>query len=262
MRKLVNVFPLFLLLLWISGCVQQPIEGELTSQQLIDRAQKSAKIHTELAAEYLHRGQYRVAIEEVNGALNAVPRYAPAFNVQGLINMELNENHEAMISFQKAIRNAPKDPEINNNYGWFLCERFPEKMAQAIAHFKIALEDPLYETPEKSYANLGICELKRSNHSEALDYFHHALLINSDFSPAIVGLIEIDFKNGDLAAAKERLADLMRHSQPTPESLWLAIRIERAEGNRLEEDSYTFQLLKHFPESTEAMSLRKDRLKK
>jgi type IV pilus assembly protein PilF len=261
MSRMLFVFSLFLLVLLVGGCVQQPIGGDLTTQQLANRVQESARIHTELAAEYFHRGQVRVAIEEVNEALKAIPNYAPAYNVMGLINMKLNQDHQALIDFQKAVKYAPDNPEINNNFGWFLCERFPDRMDQAISHFMIALKDPLYATPEKSYANAGICELKRDNRTEALNFFQHALSIQSNFSPAVVGMIEIDFKNGNLAAAKSEITDFMQRSQPTPESLWLAVQIERATGNRLAEDSYMFQLLKHFPDSKEAVAVRKDRLR-
>ncbi len=261
MSKMVLVFSIFLLALLAGGCVQQPIEGSLTKQQLANRAQESARIHTELAAEYYYRRQFKVAIEEVDKALEAVSNYAPAYNVMGLINMTLNQDHEAKTNFQKAVRYAPNDPEINNNFGWFLCNRYPDHMDQAISHFMVALEDPLYETPEKSYANAGICELKRDNKTEALNFFRHALSIQPDYSPAVIGMIEIDFKNGDLAVAKSKITDFMQRSQPTPESLWLAVQIEHATGNRLAEDSYMFQLQKHFPHSKEAVAVRKDGLK-
>ncbi len=261
MNRILFTFTLFSLVLLVSGCVQQPIEGGLTKQQMANRSQESARIHTELAAEYFYRGQMKVAIEEVDEALNAASNYAPAYNVMGLINMKLNQDSQAQVNFQKAIRYAPNDPEINNNYGWFLCERFPERMDQAIGHFMTALQDPLYATPEKSYANAGICELKRDNTTEAKSLFRHALSVQPDFPPALVGMIEIDFKNGDVAVAKSKLSDFMQHSQQTPESLWLAVQIERAVGNRLAEDSYMFQLLKHFPDSKEAIAVRKDRLR-
>jgi len=261
MSRLLLVLSLFFLVLLVGGCVQQPIEGSLTKQQLANRAQESARIHTELAAEYFYRRQFKVAIEEVDEALEAVPNYAPAHNVMGLINMTLNQDHQAGISFQKAVKYAPNDPEINNNFGWFLCNRYPDRMDQAISHFMVALKDPLYATPEKSYVNAGICELKRDNRAEALNFFRHALSIQPNYSLAVIGKIEIDFKNGDLAAAKSKITDFMQRSQPTPESLWLAVQIEHATGNRLAEDSYMFQLLKHFPHSKEAVAVRQDRLK-
>uniref|UniRef100_UPI0035B48375 hypothetical protein n=1 Tax=Chitinimonas sp. TaxID=1934313 RepID=UPI0035B48375 len=49
------------------------------------RQENSARIHTELAAEYYARAQYGVALEEIKAARDAVPDYAPTFNVEGLV---------------------------------------------------------------------------------------------------------------------------------------------------------------------------------
>ena len=124
---------LLMLILGLGACVQQPIDNGMSVQANAERAFQSAKIHTELAAEYFHRGQLDVALEEVTEALKAQSDYALAYNVLGLINMTLNENSKALDNFEQAIRKAPKNPEIHNNYGWFLCQRFPQRMDQAIS---------------------------------------------------------------------------------------------------------------------------------
>ena len=43
----------------------------------------------------------------------------------------------------------------------------------------------------------------------------------------------------------------------TPESLWLALRIERRFGQRNNELSYANQLRRRFPQSTEAQALQR-----
>ena len=83
MKKIPLVFFTLLHLLWLGGCVQQPIDDGISNQAKSDRAHQSAKIHTELAAEYFNRGQLDVAIEEVTEALKAQSNYAPAYNVLG-----------------------------------------------------------------------------------------------------------------------------------------------------------------------------------
>ncbi|MBS0587910.1 MAG: type IV pilus biogenesis/stability protein PilW [Proteobacteria bacterium] len=226
-----------------------------------DRALQSAKIHTELAAEYYYRGQLDVAIEEVNEALKAQSNYALAYNVLGLINMALNENSKALENFERAVRLAPRNSEIRNNYGWFLCQRFSQRMDQAIEHFMTAAKDPLYATPEMSYANAGICETKRRNYTEARLLFQKALSLQSNYSPAIIGLIDMDFQRGNLAEAKSKLAQFSQNNPPTAESLLMAIKIEQAMGNQLAVDSYIFQLQKHFPESKEMALIREGTVK-
>lgn len=260
-KKLLFFFTALPSLIWLSGCVQQPLNNGAPIQSNSDRAFQSAKIHTELAAEYFNRGQLDVAIEEVNEALKAQSNYALAFNVLGLINMTLNENNKALDNFERAIRLAPKNSEIHNNYGWFLCQRFSQRIDQAIDHFMVAAKDPLYATPEMSYANAGICETKRQNYTEAKVFFHKALSLRPSYAPAAIGLIDMDFQRGNLTDAKSKLAQFLQNNAPTAESLMMAIKIEQAAGNQLAVDSYIFQLHKYFPESKEAVMIREGRVK-
>lgn len=241
--------------------MQQPIDNGMSVQANAERAFQSAKIHTELAAEYFHRGQLDVALEEVTEALKAQSDYALAYNVLGLINMTLNENSKALDNFEQAIGKAPKNPEIHNNYGWFLCQRFPQRMDQAISHFMTAAIDPLYSTPEMSYTNAGICEIKRQKYNEGQIFFQKALSIQPNYSPALIGLIDTDFQRGNLIDAQSKLALFQKTNSPTPESLILAIKIEQALGNQLAVDSYIFQLQKHFPESKEAAAIREGKIR-
>lgn len=238
------------------GCAHQSTEQRFASSVDAERAFQSAKIHTELAAEYFYRGQFDVAIEEVNEALKAQSNYAPAYGIMGLINMSLNENSKALQNFERALRLAPQNAEILNNYGWFLCQRYPERMEQAIEYFMTAARDPLYATPERPYANAGLCELDRKNYTEAHGFFQRALLIQPNFPPAVVGMIDIDFQHGKLTEAKAKLTRFLQHNPSTPGSLLLGIKLEQALGNRLAVDSYIFQLQKHFPESREAALIR------
>jgi len=261
MRNMLFSFIIVSLVLLVNGCAQQSVHGDLTAEQHQKRKQQSAKIHTELAAEYYYRGQFGVAIEEATEALQANVNYAQAHNVLGLVYMALYENDMAQKNFERALKLAPNDSEIHNSYGWFLCQRTTDQMDQAINHFMVAIRDRLYSTPEKSFTNAGICEIKRSDYVVASEYFKRALSIQSAYSPAVIGLIEIDFRNGYVMAAKTKLSNYMQRIKPTSEGLWLAIQIERELGDHYAADSYKFQLQKHFPNSKEAAALREDRFK-
>ena len=249
-----------LLILLVGGCVHQSTEIKLTSEQKRKNAKQSVIIHTELAGQYYSRGQYKIAIEEAEIALKTDPEYALAYNVLGLIYMALDQNEIAQYNFGKAFSFSPRNSEINNNYGWFLCQHRPEKMDGAIELFEAALNNPLYETPEKAYSNIGICELKRHNYKMATASFQEAILISPMYSMALVGLIEVDYRQGNLAEAKAKLVQFNTHSVPTPGSLALSILISRDVGNIHAEESYKFQLQKNFPDSREAMDLRHGRM--
>ena len=81
-----------------------------------------AKLHTELGSLYFQDGNMAVALDELKIAIAISPVYAPAYNVRGLVRLYLREMTLAEEDFKQALRLAENDPEINNNYGWFLCQ--------------------------------------------------------------------------------------------------------------------------------------------
>jgi type IV pilus assembly protein PilF len=273
MRQLLTSFLIALLVL-IGGCAsffapwfapeqkeaQEGLKSEHTwlgKEQSESAKKDSVKLHTLLAGEYYSRGQYKVAIEEANVALSADSSYAPAYNVLGLVYMKLNEDKLARQNFERALDIGPNDPETLNNFGWFLCQREPEQMDQAMKHFEAALKDPLYSTPEMANTNAGTCELSRGNYRSSEEYFQKALMLKPKYSPALIGLTKMHYSSGNLAAAKLNLARYMHTSTPTAESLWLGVKIERKAGNRQSAASYASQLKKRFPNSKEAIALSK-----
>jgi type IV pilus assembly protein PilF len=133
-------------------------------------------------------------------------------------------------------------------------------MDQAVKHFMGALKNPLYSTPEKPYNNnAGICVLSRGDYKSAEEFFQKALSLRPADSQALIGMVEVNFRSGNLAAAKSNLSRYMQVSAPAAESLWLGIQIERKTGDRHAGASYTMQLQKRFPDSREAAALRDGR---
>ena len=86
-----------------------------------------AKLHTELAGLYYSRGNMNVALEELRIAVAADSNYATAYGLYGLVYMELKQNTLAEQNFERALRLAPNEAEINHNYGWFLCQTARER---------------------------------------------------------------------------------------------------------------------------------------
>ena len=253
-----RVLGIFLLALSAAGCASKSGGGSAgTPQQDTTRAQASARIHTELAAQYYQREQFGVALEELEIALQAEPKYAPAFNMRGLVRMKLHEYQKADEDFRHSLRLDGSDSEAHNNYGWFLCQRGRE--IDSIGYFMAALKNPLYQTPEKAYLNAGLCSRKGGNMKEAEEFLNKALRIQPDMPEALLGLADLSFAKADYAAAKSYF---MRFAQGntsplTAESLWLAVRIERKLGDRKSEESYAAQLRQHFPDARETQLMQR-----
>lgn len=243
-----------------AGCAnqQQPVTPVLNAETIPNRDQTDARtraeLHTQLGAGYFELRNYRVALEELQEALRTDPGYGPAHNMLALVYMELREDALAQQSFERALQINPLDSDANNNYGWFLCQR--KRYDDAAKYYLAALKNPLYPTPEKAYVNLGLCARERGDLAGAAQHFERARSLQPGNPVALYHLSEMAFRRGQPAEARGFLADLAKTGAPfNAESLWLALRIERALGNRDAEASYGLQLRRNFPNSRETQAL-------
>lgn len=111
------------------------------------------------------------------------------------------------------------DPQISNNYGWFLCNTGKEK--ESIEYFRRAINDPLYQTPALAHLNAGTCYARINELDLAEDYIRKTLRYMPDNPQALLQLANISYKRGNYDAAKEHLKKVVRLSNPNAEALWL-----------------------------------------
>jgi type IV pilus assembly protein PilF len=210
-----------------------------------------AKIHTELGALYFQAGNPAAALEHLALALEIDSRFHQANSVRGLVYASLREFAKAEADFARALSRAPDDPEVNNNYGWFLCETGKE--VQSIAYFLKALKDPLYETPDRAYANAGSCALKAGDLDKAQGYLLQAIRLSRDGAvSARLALAKIFYRRGVFSESRVYLGDVLRLMEPpTAEALWLGLRLERKLGNTGAEGGFAAQLRSRYPTSNE-----------
>jgi type IV pilus assembly protein PilF len=216
-----------------------------------------ARIHTELAAGYFELGNMGVALEEVTVAQQADPSYPPIYNVAGLIFAALKDDRRAEENFNRALRLSPGDADINNNYGNYLCQRKREN--EGIKHLLIAVQNPLYQTPERSLVNAGVCARRKGDDVAALEFFQRAVTLRPNQPQALYQLAELAFQANNFAAAQGYLRRLAQVAPGTADVLWLGLRVERKLGNAVAEASYAQQLRKNFPDSKEAAALQAGR---
>jgi type IV pilus assembly protein PilF len=245
----------------IAGCAgtgtgpsSAPSAVPVSEQAPVGMAEKSAKTHTELGALYLQSGNLAVAMEEARLAAAIDPGYAPAYDLMGLLHIMLNETPQAQAAFERAIQLAPGDPQIANDYGWFLCLNGREQ--ESFKYFAAAARNPLYKTPTRPYTNAGLCYLRIKDDKNAEENFQRAVIVDGSNAQAIYHLSSLAYKRGDHLNAKKYLGDLHRLMEPNAESLWLGVRIERKIGDRQSEASYSSQLRRKFPSTPEYQALQ------
>jgi len=232
---------------------QQP----MSSRPAQSEQQQRAKVHTELGSLYLLDGRAAIALEEARIALAADADYAPAYNLLGLTHMALNEPRLAEDNFERGLRLAPGDPEIANNFGWFLCQTGREQ--RSIAYFMAAARNPLYTTPTRPFTNAGICSLAMKDDKAAEDFLATALRLSPTNTQALFWLADIAYRKGRLQDARQLTSDIEKMMEPTAEVVWLALRIERKLGNRDAEARYAAQLRRRFTGSPEQRLLLQGR---
>lgn len=232
---------------WAQKSVPLP-ETPLSSVQPKD-VHTRAKAHTELGSLYFQNGNLIVALEELTIAIAINPNYAQAYSTRGLVLYYVRELPSAEQDFQKALSLDGRDPEINNNYGWFLCQTGRAK--ESIAYFQRAIDNPLYQTPETAYLNAGACYIKLGELDRAEEFVRKNLRFMRDNPPALIQLAKISYLRGNDDAAREHLKNVIRQTDPDAETLWLLLRIERRAGDRSAESSLIAQLRRKFPDSPE-----------
>ena len=248
-----RLFPILLLALGVvpPAVAQEAVVPASQAPVSSGDVRARARIHTELGSMYFQAGNMAVAMEELKIAISADASYAPAHMVLALVHAYLKENSEAERVFRRALDLAPNDPEVNNNYGWFLCQTGKER--QSISYFLNAVKNPLYSTPDRAYANAGTCALKAGDLEGAAKYLQTAIRLGGDGAlMARVQLATLSYRQGNLDEAKRIIGETLKVMEPaSPDALWLALRIERKLGNRNAESGFAAQLRSRYPESPE-----------
>ena len=227
-----------------------PDEGQIMERA---DARTRAKAHVDLAAAYYEAGRLAVALDEARIAMTADPTYPQAYNIQGLVNFDMRDNLAAEQSFKRGLQLSPQDPDLNHNYGWFLCRTGRE--SEATQWFMTAIKNPLYTTPARSYAAAASC-LQTKNPAEAGDLYERALRLDPANPNTLQSYANFLFQQNRIPEARallERYTVLV--PEPNAEALWLLLRVARKQGDRNAEASYGAQLRRRFPKSPQAAAL-------
>jgi type IV pilus assembly protein PilF len=243
-----------LLLVALCGCVSNTtVETRPVTDTALADARRRAEVHTSLAGEYYARGNHKVALDETRAALKDDPGYFPAYNMQALIYMELREDVLARDGFNQALRMSPDNPEVLNNFGWFLCTR--NDSARGLEMMQRAANNPLYATPEKALLSVGLCQKRMGRNADAEESLRRAVAIRPDLIGALYNLAILTYDRGAIVDAENYLVRYMRLSAPTAEALALGVRIARAKKEAAAEDSFMQQLRRRYPDSIELRDL-------
>ena len=208
---------------------------------------RRARIRLELAVSYMGLGQTKVALDEVKQSLAIDSNYADAYNVRGLIYMQLNDLAQADDSFQRALALRPGDPGILHNRAWLACQL--KKYAEADEMFVSVLANPTYRERSKTLMAQGLCQARAGNPVGAEKTLLLAYELDAG-NPVIgynIGVLK--FQRGEYKRAQFYIRRINNSELANAESLWLGIKIEKALDDSVAMRQLADQLRRRFPDS-------------
>jgi type IV pilus assembly protein PilF len=246
----------------LAGCAGNAVQGG-SSQELKTASdqtvtEKRAAIRLQLAVGYFQDGKYEVALDEVKQAIATNPNSADAYGLRALIYSQMGEVTLADENYQRALRLAPANPDLSNNYGSFLCQN--GRGAQAMPYFDAALKNPVYQSPVKALLNAGSCSLKLKKFDAAERYLLDALRYEPDHPITNASLARVYYERRDYQRAgffMNRVKSSATLDSLSAEVLWLAVRIDRKTGDRASEASLGTLLRRHHPGSPEYAAMQR-----
>jgi len=218
-------------------------------------AKTRARARVDLAAGYYRTGQLAVALEEARRATAIDPNFADAYGLLGLIYMDMGERRDADENFQRALRLDPANAELNNNYGWYLCQTGRER--ESIDYFTRAIRDPLYPTPARANQNAGSCLMQVKDYAAAEPFLRRSFELDAVNPTTKYQLSRLYLATGQIERASFYYGVLAKSVESSAETIWLGLRIARANGDVRRETQLANELRERFPRSPEAAALAK-----
>jgi type IV pilus assembly protein PilF len=218
-------------------------------------SRKRARLRMELAVGYFEQGKTNIALDELKQVIAIDPSYPDAYNLRGLIYMQLNDPRLAEDSLRRAVVLNPGDGNTLHNLAWLECQQ--RRFDEADRTFEQALARPLYPQRAKTLMAQGLCQARDGKR----DVAEHTLAkaYELDAGNPIVGynLANLLFARGDMPRAQFYIRRLNNTDLANSETLWLGIKVERKLGDKVAMAQLADQLKKRFPRSREMASLEK-----
>jgi len=224
-----------------------------TGNKKTSNAQNAAIANTQLGSAYMNQGNLALAKDKLDRALAQDPSNPEVHSVRGMLFDKMGMPKDADAEFRTALRLAPKDPNVINNYAVFLCQR--GRTDEGVKLFEQAATNALYSTPEAAYTNAGVClrSAKRDDHARA--EFVKALQIKPSFVDAVVQLAELDMQHNNLPQARALIDAYLAHFGDNPDLLLLGVRVARAQKDQLGAQRYARKLQLNYPGTDQQRAL-------
>ncbi|HKD53537.1 MAG TPA: type IV pilus biogenesis/stability protein PilW [Steroidobacteraceae bacterium] len=223
------------------------------SKLAAEKQHDAAVYNTQLGIAYMNQGDLERAKDKLDRAATQDPDSADVHSARATLYARLNEADKADAEFRTALRLAPNDPRMVNNYAVYLCQN--GRTDEGVKRFLEAARNPLYTTPEVAYTNAGVCLHNAKKYEDARSNFTRALQVRPNFAEAQYQLANLQFERGEYPAARSGIDNFIATYQATPDLLLLGVRVARAQGDRLAEQKFARKLKLDFPGTDQTRAL-------
>jgi len=162
----------FLLFLMLTACA-----GD---QAAIIKKQKKVEALQQLGMAHAAEGNLRKGIAKLLEAVKLEPDNAELNHQTAVVLRNLGEYKLSLKYFERALALQPKYPEARNNLGTLYLVM--GKWDKAIACFKEAVSDILYNTPQFAYNNMGYAYFKKGDYDKAIENYKRALKASPSYT--------------------------------------------------------------------------------
>jgi type IV pilus assembly protein PilF len=242
----------------LSGCAS-PGSGssasDIVTQSDESDARKRARVRLELAVGYFEQGKTDIALDEVKQTLAIDPSFPEAYNLRGVIYMRLNDNRAAEDSFRRSVSLNPRDPDVQHNLGWLLCQQ--GRYDEAQRSFQVVLANPLYGGRAKTLMAEGVCYVRAGKYDEAEKSLSRSYELDPTNPVTTYNYANLLYRRGENTRAQFVIRQLNNSELANAESLWLGVKVERRMNDGLAMRQLGEQLHKRFASSRESKAFER-----
>ena len=230
---------------WLAGCVSTE-----TSSRSAEPSDDAAYQNYQLGAQYYRNGSYELARDRLERAIDLDPRHAQAHSLLALTFVQLGIDRLAEDNFDRSVRLAPDNKDIRNAYAVYLCQQ--REYDDAVEQFDRAIGIRENDSRWIEMTNAGVCVAQKPDLAMAEQYFREALTVRPTYGEALIQMAALKHRTEDHLTARAFLQRYLASNPASSSVLYLAVQIETQLGDERAATDYMNELLRDFPDSSEA----------
>jgi len=247
-----RLFVIGVLLLGLTACAS---DGTRNKPHKASKQEQLVDINLKLGMGYMRSGNNRQALDKLQRALEYDNSHPVVNATIALLYGQLREDELAEKYYRRALALDADNEVTHANFGSFLCNK--RRYEEAIDHYREAWENKRNRTPELAYASAGICLNKSGDRAQAETYMRKALEFNPKYPLALMQMAELSHAANNHLRTRAYLQRLTALAPLGSRALLLGVRTEQHLGDRDMANHYRDQLIKRYPDSEEARTLRR-----